>query len=158
MPTQHKWCQNSSTFFYIYCLRSRKYLSSISRPVITNHKPIILYFICTLWNNMGNLLLWVFVYPLSLQIFSADHNKRMMYPYIISLYVMNTPVHDFCHGGCELHVFCRCGTSLFAVCYLAVCNGVRSLKTFCMFVNYWITLHDNSPDSCCLLKCYKNFA
>jgi hypothetical protein len=104
MPTSHKWCQNSSTFFYIYCLRSRKCLSSISRPFITNHKPIILYFIFTLWNNMGNLLLWVFIYPLTLQIFSADHNKRLMYPYIISLYVMNTPVHDFCHGGCELHV------------------------------------------------------
>jgi len=59
----------------------------------------------TLWINMGHLLIWEFIYPLVWQNVSAEHNKCVIYPSILSLCIMNVPVHDFCHGGCELHMF-----------------------------------------------------
>jgi len=93
--------------------------------------------------------------------------------HLIPLYYVT--FHDFCHGGCELDVcfvdavynnlllvILLCAMEfllwklhackpLFDASYLAVCNGVYNLKTVCMFVYYWITLHDNSLYSCCLL-------
>jgi len=68
-------------------------------PVITHHKPNILYCITNLWNNMGDLLLWQFIYPLSLK-------KLLCWTQacVLSLYIMNVPVDDVCHGGCQLHV------------------------------------------------------
>ena len=46
---------------------------------------------------------------------------------------MNVEVNNFCHGGCELHMcFVDAVQTLFSASYLAVCNGVPSLKTVCM--------------------------
>jgi len=54
---------------------------------------------------------------------------------------MNVPVHDFCLGGCELHMcFVDAVQTLFSASYHAVCNGAPSLNTVCMFVNYCINL------------------
>jgi hypothetical protein len=127
-------------------------------PVITHHTPIILYCISTLRINMGNLTLWEFIYPLVWQNFSVKPNKHGVYHFILSLHIMNVPVHDFCHGGCELHMcFVDAVQTLFYAIYLAVFNGIPSSNTVCMFVNYWIHLHSDSGDRCWLFIYNKKY-
>jgi len=72
-------------------------------PIITNHKPIIFYCISTLWNNIRNLLLWEFIYPLRLtKLQCLTQQACDLSLHLIPLYYV--PVHDFRNGGWELHV------------------------------------------------------
>jgi len=84
--------------------QSKKHWSSNSRS--SQHTTNQTYCIISLWNNMGNLLLWEFIYPLYLTKLQCWTQQAC----VLSLYIMNVPVHDFCHGGCQLHMFCRCST------------------------------------------------
>ena len=127
-------------------------------PVITHHKPVTLYCIITLWNKRGNLLLWQVIYPLiltKLQCWSRQACGLSLH--LIALYYKCTSSWFLSWWLWITRTFCRCSTYLLAASYLAVCNGFCSFNTVCMFVNYWITLHDNTWDICFLLIYYKKY-